>query len=433
MFEKVKKNFENESFYFWATILFLVIQGVIIAITSVNIPAGDEWESLKPGALPSGFSWDYIFSFLNEHRGIFTRLQNYVFFELTGWNMIYQILFNYIVFCGLVLFLIYFQKKYIKDATKGIWVLLFFLTSPLIVDNHNWAIQSFFHYCELFGVLAIFYATREKISTSDFWLAALFAAFSTYAFAAGMFFGLTVLIVLAYRLWREPGAEIASKCFKVLSMMMLVGSMGAWFIGYHKNPAHPEFVWPYSLDFWYFFSNLVSLGFGYRTPNILIAFIALALVVTVLLRSLKNAFSFKQAYVSFAFFASVAILMALGSIALSRTGFGLGQAKTSRYSELGILFVPFIGWLWWRLAQESEFYRKNFKYLIWFICLGFIGNYSYGTYFRVQEDRLGAVKCIEKYYKGENPTGECPVLYPGSIAEQLDIAKKIKLSWVPEK
>lgn len=97
MFKK-PKIIEQESFYTWLTLLFLLGQWIVIAVTSVNVPAGDEWESLNTGALPQGFSWEYIFSFLNEHRGIFTRLQNYVFFRFTDWNMTYQIHFNYFIF-----------------------------------------------------------------------------------------------------------------------------------------------------------------------------------------------------------------------------------------------------------------------------------------------------------------------------------------------
>jgi hypothetical protein len=440
VFKKLK-FLEQEKFYVWMTALFLFVQGVIIAITTVNVPAGDEWDSLLPNALPAGFTWQYIFSFLNEHRGVFTRLQNYFFFRFTDWNMAYQIYFNYLVFCFMVGFLFYVEKKHVAKASKGVWVLLFFLASPLLVDNHNWAIQSFFHYCELFGLLAMYFATAEKLRLREYLLAAVFAVFSTYAFAAGMFFAFTVVVVLGYRLcqgFRTSSEGVASRestvttIAKALTIVAMVLAMGAWFVGFHKNPAHPALVWPHQWEFWYFFANLISLGFGFKTSSAIIALIAMGIVFVVLWSSLKKAFTFEKQYVSFAFFTSVAVVGALASIALSRTGFGIGQAKTSRYAELGILFVPFIGWLWWTLAQGSARYQKSFKYFIWFVCLGFIGDYSYGTYFRVASERKESLECIRKYYHGQNPTALCPILYPGSIAGRLDTAKQLKLSWVPQ-
>jgi len=429
---KFKSLIENEKFYTGMTCLFLFIQWIIIAVTSVNVPAGDEWENLNPDAFPNGLTWEYVFGFLNEHRGIFTRLQNYFFYWATDWNMVYQIHWNYIIFCGLVGFLYYFQKKYVVGATKGVWVLLFFLGSPIIVDNHNWAIQSFFHYCELFGVLSIYFATKESLRLKDYWLAAIFAVFSTYAFAAGMFFALVVLSVLVYRLIMDSKKTVANTLSRILPALVLISLMGAWFIGYHKPSAHPPLTWPHEWGFWYFFGNLISLGFGYKSSSAIIAMLALTIVVFILWKNLREAFTFKNRFVSYAFFGALAILGALASIALSRVGFGIGQAKTSRYSELAILLVPFIGWLFWRLAQQSPKYQRGFKYFIWFLFLGFAGDYSYGTYFRVASERRESLECIASYYRGENKTGDCPILYPGPLGERLDRAKQLKMSWVPE-
>ena len=427
---KLKALFANEKFYIWATISFLLFQWLIIAITSVNIPAGDEWENLAPGGFTEGFSWRYVFSFLNEHRGVFTRLQNLAFLYGTGWNIVYQIHFNYILFCGMIYFLFWFQKTQIPGATKGVWCLLFFLASPLIEDNHNWAIQSFFHYCELFGLLAMYFATKQSLRLKDYFLAVLFAAFSAYAFATGMFFALMTVVVLSWRLLK--GSEkVGVRVIKLASILALVSAMAFWFVGYHKVPGHPAFVWPHEWAFWNFFANLISLGFGFKTDNIVVALLALGAVTVVLWSSLKEAFSFKRQFISFAFFASLAVIGALASIALSRTGFGIGQAKTSRYAELSFLLVPFIGWLWWHLAKTSVRFRQSHRYLIWFICLGYLGNYSYATYFKVQRDREEALVCIGKYYTGENKEGRCPVLHPAPLAERLDEAKRMKLSWVP--
>lgn len=430
MFKNIKLP-QQEKFYDWATLVFLLGQWIVIALTTVNIPFGDEWENLRPWALPKGFTFEYLFAFHNEHRIVFTKLLNYIFFYTTDWNIKYQVIFNYLIYASLVLFLISFQKKHISGATKGIWVLPFFLASPLIYENHSWAIQSVFHFCVLFGVLSIFYATREKIKNSDYWLSGILAVFSIYSLAAGLFFALITLFVLVYRLALSPKSPWWDVVLKGLAIFVLVGGTAMWFSGYQKQEGHPQFTWPYRPSFWYFYANLISLGFGFRSANGIIALGSLGVVALVLWKNLKRAFSFKQHYISLAFFASLAVLAAFGAITLARTEFGIGQAKTSRYAELGVLLVPFIGWLFWTLAQRSEKFQKGFKYFIWFICLGFAGDYSYSKYFSIQNVREEGLVCISKYYQGKNMHGDCPDIYPGPIGILLENAKKMSLSWVP--
>jgi len=430
---KNNKWFQQESFYSWLIFTFLIGQGLLIAFTSVNIPAGDDWELLRSNGLINGFSLNYVFAFHNEHRIVFTKLLDYFFLNTTGLNFKYQIIFNYFIFSAIVLFIMSFQKKYISDATKGIWILPFFLVSPLIVDNHNWAIQSCFHFCILFGLLSIFLATKEELKLSNFWLAGLLALCSMYSLAAGIFIVFIVFCVLGYRTIFAGNITKTEFVFRLLALVSIVVGVGIWFIDLPHPEGHPPFTWPYHFEFWYFYANLISLGFGYKTSNFVVAFISLGIVVFILLKSYKKAFSFKNFYISFPFFGALAVLAAYASIALTRTGFGIGQAKTSRYGELGMFLVPFIGYLFWDLAKQSPRIQKGFKYFIWFVCLGFLGDYgSYLTYFEVENVRKEALICISGYYSGLNPTGDCPTIYPGPLKEMLDNAKKLNLSWVPE-
>ncbi|MGZ3806401.1 MAG: hypothetical protein ACXVB4_19475, partial [Pseudobdellovibrionaceae bacterium] len=289
---KKLKILEQEKFYTWITLLFLLGQWVLIALTSVNVPAGDEWESLNAGALPQGFTLKYLFAFHNEHRIVFTKMLTYIFFYLTNWNLSYHIIFNYTLYVSLVLFFMYFQKKHIFKASKGIWVLPFFLTSPLLIDNHNWAIQSCFHFCVLFGVLGIFFATREQIRSVHFWMAGILGLCSMYSLAAGSFFTLTILFVLIYRGVKGPQKSMIEGASQAIAIFALIAGIGTWFIGFHSPSEQPIFTWPYKLDFWYFYANLVSLGFGFKTSSALIAALALGLVAFVLGKNLKESFSF---------------------------------------------------------------------------------------------------------------------------------------------
>lgn len=425
--DKLKKLLSTESFYTWVVFLALLFQGIIIFITSVNVPQGDEWEMLRANGFPDGFDLKYIFAFHNEHRIVFTKLINYLFFIITGWNLKYQIIFNYGVFCALVGFLYLYQKKHIPSARKGIWILPFFLASPLLVDNHNWGFQSCFHFFLLFGLLGMMYATQKELKRGICWLAAIFALFSLYSLAAGMFFCIVIFLVLAYRILTERENILN---LKVPALGLILGGIGYWFVGYQSPGGHPAWVLPTEWGFWKFFGNLISLGFGYKTPSLVIAFLSLGVVILVMSLRLRKAFSFNTPYVSFALFSSLAVLGALSSIALSRAGYGIGQAKTSRYSEIGILLAFFIAWLLWDLSYQYRSFKRIFSFFIGFLLIGFSGTFSYSTYFSVSEDRAMSLTCVLSYYSGENKSGMCPSSYPGPLNEFLENAKKLKLSWV---
>lgn len=424
--------FQTEQFYFWLTLFFLLVQGVLIALTTVNIPVADEWESLRPDALPGGFSLEYLFAFHNEHRIVFTKLLNYMFFYTTDWNLKYLVIANYFIFSSLVFFVIWFQKKAIPNATKGIWILPFFLTSPLVIENHTWGIQSVFHFCILFGSLSVYNATRKRISKSDYWSAGVFSLFSMYSLAAGLFFTMITFLILLYRMTVFPKINWADASSKALALLAVASGVLLWFVGLSRPERHPPYTWPYQAKYWSFFSNLVSLGFGYKTESMIIAFLAVGLVGFILWKSLGKAFAFESQYVSFGFFGALAVLGAFASIALSRADFGIGQAKTSRYAELGFMLVPFIGWLCWDLTKESQKYQKAFRIFMWFVVSGFAGSYSYSTYFNIAKERKQGLACITRFYNRENTTGDCPILYPGPLSERLERAKKLGLSWVPE-
>ncbi|MBK7962089.1 MAG: hypothetical protein IPK04_13365 [Bdellovibrionales bacterium] len=123
MKDKITNIINKPAFYPAITIFALLFQWVIIAITSVNVPQGDEWENLVEHGLPQGFSWKYLFAFHNEHRVVFTKLFNYIFLVTSDWNLKYQIIANYLVWSAVVLFLLYVQKNIFQMQLRdfGFW------------------------------------------------------------------------------------------------------------------------------------------------------------------------------------------------------------------------------------------------------------------------------------------------------------------------
>lgn len=428
----IPSRLKDPEFYIKMTVVFLLAQWVVLITTAINIPLSDEWEYLRPDAFLSGFSWKHVFSFHNEHRNVFSNLWNYLFLHLTGWNLKIQAVVNYFFFCALVFFIMRMQNRLIQKTHVGLWIITFFLTSPFMYENHVSSFQSAFHFFLISGIAGIYLATQMELKSWHYLAASLCGLISIYSFGGGWFFGLTVFLILFYRLITQPEKIFSTITIRILVLLLLVGGMALWFVNYPQNNAHPAFAWPHTPEFWRFYTNLMSFGFGYKSKNDFFAIVAFGFCLYLMIKNFKEAFRFRQHYVSIAFFGALAILGVLASIALSRTGFGLGQSKVPRYGEIAIFLAIFLGWLGWRQVQESARFRKAFKFYVGFATIGFLSSYSYSGYFTVAKVRKAGVKCIQEYYQTREPDKICPTLYPRPISQFLENAEKLDLSWVPD-
>ena len=118
---------------------------------------------------------------------------------------------------------------------------------------------------------------------------------------------------------------------------------------------------------------------------------------------------------------------------MGRASNGKGHSKASRYSEITIMLVPVCVAMWWLFLQDR---RKLLGYLLagfWVLCgFGLLASWNFpDRYADVRSRRLQARECIQNYYLNGGPA-DCPTAYPRPLAERLDYAKGLPLSFIQE-
>ena len=187
-----------------------------------------------------------------------------------------------------------------------------------------------------------------------------FAILSVYSDAAGFVSSFALLVIFAlFKIIRiHSSAESRGAARGYFQLILVVGFLGTalllWLLDYRKPPGHPALVFPYHWKFWSYFLNIVALGFGVdEISNTLGAFcllIVLVPAVGVLLINKRNLRVGEWRTLAL----MLGVLGVLASIAAGRAGFGVEQAKDSRYFEVGMVLIPLSLVSWTFLLQEKK-------------------------------------------------------------------------------
>ncbi len=82
-----------------------------VARFALDIPIGDEWESLRSSNLLGTFNPKWMFDQHNEHRIVFTKIQTWLLYNWNHWDIRTQVFQNFIIFVGVVCVLLWILKK----------------------------------------------------------------------------------------------------------------------------------------------------------------------------------------------------------------------------------------------------------------------------------------------------------------------------------
>lgn len=411
---------------------FTILQGY-----AVNVPFWDEWNALNPDQLPSGFSLKGLFAQHNEHRIVTTKLLTWSLYQLGEWNLVTHQTINFLIY-GLLLFMIVrFARRTVPQL--DVWIVLSFipfLLSPINSENHFWGFQTQFHFSLLFFLAAIYFLYNEDQKWSDLLFGSAMAALAIYSLSSGLVSNLINLLIFSvFKVLRFRSVSDAKERQRELRQLMLVisligSALALWFVGYHGVNGHPPHAMPYTKTFWAYYINVLGLGFGVDTraflPNFLCLLINLTPVIWEIWRKkgrLSNS--------SWAIYAGIAgILAALAAITVGRANFGIEQSKSSRYSEIGMILIPLSVLAWSVLLQHNMKLRAYALSLLWLFCFfTFQNNWSsFSDYKSMARDRTKGILCVESYYAGRGDAN-CPTLFPTPIAQQLDEAKRLNISF----
>lgn len=398
---------------------------------AVDVPYMDEWDTyFTEDGLLSGFSWQWLFGFHNQHRIVLTKFMTWLNLKFFGLDLLKQQLFNYLLYGALLVALARLKEKITPSSFTLFPLFLIFLLSPINWENNSWGFQSQLHMALIFSVLALMHAYESGSPSRNIVCLILFALLSAYSFLAGVTFAFVYLVCyLIFIVSEIINGRIEAKkgITQILILSVVIGAgIAYWFVGYVRPDYDPPLALPYSGIFWSYFLNVVSLAFGFARTAHLPGIICLVLVVTplILLLVVKEHRSKPAARTIVT--AILGVLAVLAVISMGRAG--ISDPKSSRYSEIGMLLIPYTAISLW-LVIPREKWRNLALTAFWCFCFAAsFSGWSDNGYREQMVGRLFSLSCIDQYYKGSGD-GRCLETFPRPLGEYLESARKLRVKF----
>ncbi|WP_157871836.1 hypothetical protein [Gloeothece verrucosa] len=310
----------------------------------VNVPFYDDWalvylfEQLHKGTT----SFNDFFVQHNEHRIVFPKVIFAILAFASNWNIKLEMYFS--VFLSVINFyLIYKISEFSSRENKNFFHLFNILTCFLLFswvqyENWLWGFQIAWFFINTCFILAVFFLTVPPNFSPFFKLtmAGLCCFIASFSSAHGLLSWLAVIpCVLAVE---------GNKKQKIIRLFIWVTLFGLccliYSFGYHKPSYHPSLFFAlehFLIALEYFFSLLGAsiIIVNYVQTGILIALVFLFFNFYTL-KKYRSQFALDVTpWLSIGWFT---ILFALLTT-LGRSGFGVGQALSSRYTSISILLI----------------------------------------------------------------------------------------------
>lgn len=420
---------------FLVCIALFVLHGYVVQKHAVNIPYWDDWAMFSGDNHPASIDLRWLQAQHNEHRIATTKSLNWLQFQVNGWNIRVNLAINFVLYGGLLVCLVWFARG--PSPPLPTWAILaftIFLLSPINWFNHAMAMQSAFHFCVLFFFLACGFLFDERQRFRELFLACLAAVLCIYSLAGGWVSTLVLLVAFCiFKVLRARQAIDQARRRELLQLILVGGIVGSalifWTIGYVKPPYHPAIVYPYTVEFWLFFLNLVSLAFGFMRISTVVGILCLLIILAPICGEVWKR---RRDVAKLRWAPCVAVLgifANVASITAGRAGFGLGLAKTDRYFEFVMALVLLSVINWAVFLHDQRRLRITVLAGLWILCCAtFARKWDFGPYRTSSAERLEGVRCVKAYYQGEGD-GSCPTIYPHSLAPFLEQGKRLNASY----
>jgi hypothetical protein len=334
--------------------------GYFIAVFGVNVVYWDEWdmvpllERLNQGRL----SFTDLFAQHNEHRAFFPTLLMLVTEKFTGFNTVVEMFLGWflLTLAAVLLLYVYWVKSHNNPK-----VLLFFLPASFLLFSFGqyesilWGIASLAIYLLIFAVVATFALLEVGLrSTRSFTVALVAAVVASFSQVNGLFVwpvGLLQILICGRGNRRRA-------LIWVITWLIVTG---AYFYGWASQQAIGEPSWSYAFEhpfegMVYLFS-LIGAPFSFDLKTAAAFGLAVFLISAVVLRQAWRTKMLKAGGV----FLSLILFTALSVLAstIGRSGFGVGQALSSRYTPVTSLGIVGLYLLAILVAQKSPGKERN--------------------------------------------------------------------------
>ena len=193
---------KNEINLFSYISFFLIVIGVrlhFIAAYGSSVPYWDDWGmgGFVYQHLNNELGWLDYFTPANEHRMVFARIINVLFFDMNQqqWDPMLMMVVNSIIWSVSGFMLIYIANKYSDriKVTLIFFIVLVIWTFPISPVNTLWGIQSHNYLMILFAILGCWLIGKPVFSLK--WFVGLFCLFaSCLTLAGGSFVGISVAV-----------------------------------------------------------------------------------------------------------------------------------------------------------------------------------------------------------------------------------------------
>lgn len=403
---------------------------------SVDIPYWDEWESFRPDQLPAGFSLSWLFAQHNEHRLVTTKLLVWLLYRLNGWDLVVHQVLNFVLYGLLLIWIGWFVRKAAPQIPSWLQVsFMIFLLSTISFQNHVMGYQSQVHFWLLFFLIAAYFLFHSSQKWSALIVGCLASVLSIYSLASGVVSSATLLLVFclfkALRAYQSPAGRLRRRELSQLATVIAVtvAAIMFWFVGYQKPTINSQLSLLVNREFWDYYLNLVSFGFGVDRVSQVAGVVCLVIVIApVGALVVKRKGNLREA--QWAVFATtIAILVVFASVASGRSPLGTVQAKSPRYAEFGMVLIPFSMLAWGYLFEHKQRLQTAVIVGLWiFLMAMFWNNYRYKSYHVEHYRRIEGVQCVRKYYR-QGGEALCPTIYPGSLTQKLEEAKNLNASF----
>ncbi len=432
----------------WAIIVFLLALPPIIALIfiktyGVNVCYWDQWEMVPLfDKLHTGhLTFMDLFAQHNEHRILFPRIVMLLLGVITHYNNLAEMYFSWFLLC-LIAYLLF--RIYVGPFGATKTALIKFIPIVWLVfslrqwENLLWGFQIQFFMVVLFFILAVYLLATSKTIGLRLAGSVLSAIICTFSLSNGLLvWPIGLIQILLSR--RAPGNKSVYPYRKKLFIWCLTGILAfvAYFIGYTKPSGHPSLFYflQHPADAAGYFlaalgNPLASDFFTMAGIGIIMAALYIFIIIHIITDIKRKSISKLDIGLSvplLLFGLCTIVLLDLG-----RSGFGPGQAASSRYSTLIVLAIigPYLIIL--QLKSNCEKLKPFFTGLIISLfTLGVFVPYAHAITIdgkTIQDSRnLGAYYLVNFETQSDENLKK---LYPDPqlVRERAEMLKKYKLN-----
>ena len=404
----------------------------------VNVPWLDEWNYLPiiDKFLSGTITFSDLWSQHNEHRLVILNILVPLLASVTHYNVKIEMYISWIVSLGSFLVIL---KLYIEKFGKSLKSLMMFIPAAWLffslIQYENIIMGTQLQvYLTVFGFICAIYFIRNNNSYLNLLAAIIFGVVSTFSQINGLIvwpIGLIYIYILHYKNWAKA------------SIIWGISGLLAW-ISYFYNWVHPAsspsmlYILEDPLNsLAYIFVNIGAPISGvYHIIGIISSFVIGVIIFILILLALRYVINNKlvkknSTWITF-------ILFSLGTTMLcvvGRSGFGVGQAVSSRYITMTVLGIIGLYFILIGSYNTSINNRKNLQLataiVITFMIVGVAIGFVYGVYegYKTNNTRTNEVKLLENYNSLTDQQKEIIYPYEGLLSQYVQILHKYNFSY----